>query len=106
MIWAFPSVGLSVTIFLFVIHKKDFLFNPLRKRSLNMENYQKILRKDFMNFFRDTEKLNELTPDDRVEIFRTILLGSSDLTMDLLNKILGDYSVDNLEVIELNNGEK
>ena len=71
-----------------------------------MENYQKILRKDFMNFFRDTEKLNELTPDDRVEIFRTILLGSSDLTMDLLNKILGDYSVDNLEVIELNNGEK
>lgn len=59
-----------------------------------------------MNFFRDTEKLNELTPDDRVEIFRTILLGSSDLTMDLLNKILGDYSVDNLEVIELNNGEK
>lgn len=59
-----------------------------------------------MNFFRDTEKLNELTPDDRVEIFRTILLGSSDITMDLLNEILGDYSVDNLEVIEINNGEK
>ena len=59
-----------------------------------------------MNFFRDAEKLNELTPDDRVEIFRTILLGSSDITMDLLNEILGDYSVDNLEVIEINNGEK
>lgn len=59
-----------------------------------------------MNFFRDTEKLNELTPDDRVEIFRTILLGNSDITMDLLNEILGDYSVDNLEVIEINNGEK
>lgn len=71
-----------------------------------MEDYQKISREDFMKFFRDTEKLNELTPDDRVEIFRTILLGSSDLTMDLLNEILGDYSVDNLEVIEINNGEK
>lgn len=71
-----------------------------------MENYQKILREDFMKFFRDTEKLNELTPDDRVEIFRTILLGSSDLTKDLLNEILGDYCIDNLEIIDRNNGEK
>lgn len=71
-----------------------------------MEDYRKISREDFVNFFRDTEKLNELTPDDRVEIFRTILLGSSDFSKDLLNEILGDYSVDNLEVIEINNGEK
>lgn len=71
-----------------------------------MEDYRNISRQDFMKFFRDTEKLNELTPDDRVEIFRTILLGSSDLTMDLMNEILGDYSVDNLEVVEINNGEK
>lgn len=71
-----------------------------------MENYQKISREDFMKFFRDTEKLNELTPDDRVEIFRTILLGSSDFSKDLLNEILGDYCVDNLEVIDRNNGEK
>lgn len=59
-----------------------------------------------MKFFRDTEKLNELTPDDRVEIFRTILLGSSDVTKDLLNEILGDYCVNNLEAIEIKNGEK
>ena len=71
-----------------------------------MENYQKISREDFMKFFRDTEKLNELTPDDRVEILRTILLGSSDFSKDLLNEILGDYCVDNLEVIDRNNGEK
>ena len=71
-----------------------------------MENYQRISREDFMKFFRDTEKLNELTPDDRVEIFRTILLGSSDFSKDLLNEILGDYCVDNLEVINRNNGEK
>ena len=71
-----------------------------------MENYQKITREGFMKFFRDTEKLKELTPDDRVEIFRTILLGSSDFSKDLLNEVLGDYCVDNLEVIEINNGEK
>ena len=57
-----------------------------------------------MKFFRDNDKLNELTVDDRIEIFRTILIGSSDLTKDLLNEILGDYSVDNLEVIERTNG--
>lgn len=71
-----------------------------------MENYQKISSEDFMKFFRDSEKLNELTPDDRVEIFRTILVGSSDITIDLLNEVLGDYCIENLEVIEIENGEK
>ena len=71
-----------------------------------MEDYQKITREDFMKFFRDTEKLNGLSPDDRVEVFRTILFGSSDFSKDLLNEVLGDYSVDNLRVIEINNGEK
>ena len=71
-----------------------------------MEDYQKITREDFMKFFRDTEKLNELTPDDRVEIFRTILLGSSDFSKDLLTEVLEDYCVDNLKVIEISNGEK
>jgi hypothetical protein len=71
-----------------------------------METYQKITREEFMKFFRDTEKLNELTPDDRVEIFRTVLLGSSDFSKDLLNEILGDYSVENLEVVEIGDGGK
>jgi hypothetical protein len=71
-----------------------------------MENYLKISREDFMNFFRNTAKLNELTTDDRVEIFRTILSGSSDFSKDLLNEILGDYCVDNLEIIDRNNVEK
>jgi putative ubiquitin-RnfH superfamily antitoxin RatB of RatAB toxin-antitoxin module len=71
-----------------------------------MENYQKISREDFMKFFRDDEKLNELSADDRVEIFRTILVGSSDLTKNLLNEILKDYSVSNLEIIEIENGKK
>lgn len=65
-----------------------------------MENYLQISRGDFMKFFRDDEQLNELTADDRIEIFRTILLGSSDITKELLNDILEDYSVSNLEIIE------
>lgn len=65
-----------------------------------MESYQKITREDFMKFFRDDEKLNELTPDDRIEIFCSILLGSSDITKELLDEVLADYSVRNLEVID------
>ena len=67
---------------------------------------QEFTRDDFMDFFRDDEKLNELTVEDRIEIFRTILVGSSDLTKDLLNEILKDYCVSNLKVIEVKNGER
>lgn len=65
-----------------------------------MENYKQISREDFMKFFRDNEKLNELTADDRVEIFCTILLGSSDITKELLDELLAEYSVGDLEVME------
>ncbi|WP_051224613.1 hypothetical protein [Flavobacterium tegetincola] len=71
-----------------------------------MENYQQITRENFMKFFRDDDELNKLSVDDRVEIFRTILAGSSDLTKDLLNEILADYSVSNFEVIQSENGKK
>ncbi|MBK8602687.1 MAG: hypothetical protein IPN87_06180 [Saprospiraceae bacterium] len=71
-----------------------------------MENYQKISREDFMKFFRDDYKLNELSVDDREEIFRTVLVGNSDFTKDLLDEVLSDYSVSNLEIIEIENGEK
>ena len=37
-----------------------------------METCKNITREAFMKFFRTTEKRNELTPDDRVEIFRTV----------------------------------
>lgn len=58
-----------------------------------------LTREQFMAFFRDDEKLNELTPDDRIEIFRTILLGNSDITVELLEEILSDYGVTHLRVI-------
>lgn len=65
-----------------------------------MKNCYQISREHFMRFFRDDEKLNELTVDDRIEIFKTILAGSSDFTKQLLNDILLDYSVSNIEVID------
>ena len=55
---------------------------------------------DFMAFFRDDEKLNLLSPDDRIEVFSTILLGSSDFKKKLFDEIFSDYCVSNLEVIE------
>lgn len=55
-----------------------------------------------MKFFRDTEKLNLLSPDDRIEVFSTILLGSSDFKKKLFDDIFSDYCVSNLEVVEVN----
>lgn len=69
-----------------------------------MKDYKAITREAFMQFFRDEEKLNELSPDDRIEIFSTILLGSSDITKALLEEVLKDYNVANLEVIETREG--
>lgn len=66
-----------------------------------MERIQNLSREDFMAYFRDDEKLNKLTADDRVEIFRTILAGSSDITKKLFDEILSDYCVRDIEVIEL-----
>lgn len=53
-----------------------------------------ISRAQFMDFFRDTEKLNELTVDDITEIFKGILVGPSDLKKKLLIEILNDYPVE------------
>lgn len=58
-------------------------------------------RDDFMEFFRDNEKLNTLSADDRVEIFQQILLGSSDITKELLENLLMDYAVEDLVIMQL-----
>ena len=63
-------------------------------------DYTSISRDDFMAFFRDDEMLNQLSADDRVEIFLQVLTGSSDITKDLLEQLLSDYSVGILKVIE------
>jgi hypothetical protein len=65
-----------------------------------MNRNSNIDRKDFMAFFRDDEKLKDLSADDRLEIFRSILIGSSDFSKALLNEVLGDYGVETLEVFD------
>lgn len=38
-----------------------------------MKTDQNRTGEDWIKFFRTTEKRNELTPDDRTEIFRTVV---------------------------------
>ena len=61
-------------------------------------------KQDFMDFFRDNEKLNLLTVEDRIEVFSSIMLGSSDFKKKLLDEVLSDYGVTTIDIIELNNG--
>ena len=63
-------------------------------------------REDFMAFFRDDEKLNSLTLEDRIEIFSYVLPGSSDITVELLDSLLSDYSVPDILVLKVENAEE
>ncbi|HQP46966.1 MAG TPA: hypothetical protein PKV59_09200 [Flexilinea sp.] len=49
-----------------------------------------------MDFFHDDEFINTLSTDDRLEIFRYILVGNSDFTRELLEEVLKDYGVGRL----------
>jgi hypothetical protein len=72
-----------------------------------MKEGQKLwTREDFMEFFRNDETLGLLTPDDRVEIFCQIMLGSMDFTKKLLENVLGDYGIDIYELLEINRRTK
>ena len=65
-----------------------------------MNTYKAINREACMMFFRDDEKSNELTVDDRIEMFCTVLAGSSNFTKELRDGILSDYCVEGLAVVE------
>ena len=57
-------------------------------------------RDEFMAFFRDDEKLQTLTADDRIEIFGQIMTGNSDFTKTLIESVLKDYCITHLRVLE------
>jgi len=80
------------------------LMSPPNTFIINNTRKNELTRDDFMEFFRDDEKLNLLSVDDRVEVFSTILLGSSDFKKRLFDEIFSDYCVSHLEVIEIENG--
>ena len=73
---------------------------------MKTENPVRMTRDEFMAFFRDDECLNELSVDDRIEVFSTILLGSSDFKKSLFNEIFSDYSESHLDIIEIDNGKR
>lgn len=54
-----------------------------------------------ITLFRDDEFFSDLSPDDRVEIFRTILLGGSDITPELLNSVISDYQVEGIGAVRV-----
>lgn len=60
-------------------------------------------RQDFMDFFRDDEKLNLLTLDDKFEKFTQILPGQCDFTVELFDEIFSNYDIGHLKVIEIEN---
>ncbi len=57
---------------------------------------EQMTRDGFMDFFRDDECINTLSTDDRLEIFRYILVGNSGFTWKLLEEVLRDYGVGRL----------
>ena len=57
-----------------------------------------------MDFFRDDDRLNLLTNDDRLEIFTQILAGSSDITKELLDGLLSDYSIGRFKLVQVSGG--
>ena len=64
-------------------------------------DYTSVTRDDFMAFFRNDEMLNQLSADDRLEIFQQVLRGSSDIAKELLDELINDYCVGGLEVVEV-----
>lgn len=52
-----------------------------------------ISRHEFMSYFRSDKYAEEITADDAKEIFLTCLKGSSDITPELLNQLLAEYSL-------------
>lgn len=69
--------------------------------SIIMESKIEFGRVQFMSFFRNNDKLSKLSVDDRIEVFKTVLAGSSDITKELLDNLLSDYCVRNLEVVKI-----
>ena len=59
-----------------------------------------ISRDLFMETFRSSDFHNLINDEDAIEIFMSVLKGSSDLTVDRLNALLADYSVGNLAVVD------
>ncbi len=58
-----------------------------------------INREQFMEYYRSDKYSEELSPDDKEEVFMSSLTGSSDITRELLQKVLDGYDAG--KIVEL-----
>jgi hypothetical protein len=64
------------------------------------EEVLEISREDFMSFWRSDRLSDVLTADDRMEIFASAPVGATDITKEVLDKILGSFGVENLRITD------
>jgi len=57
-----------------------------------IEHNPHLLHNTWMEFFRRDDFHDHVTTYDCVEVFRGILVGSSDITKELLDGVISDYS--------------
>lgn len=61
-------------------------------------------RNDFLDFFGNDEQLNQLSADDRIELFLSIMKDGDDITKELLNEVISDYNAD-IEIVDLHDAK-
>jgi hypothetical protein len=63
-----------------------------------------ITKEQFFQYYRSDKYSNELTRDEKIEVFLMSLEGSSDITIDLLFALCNEYDVDLEKLLEGENG--
>jgi len=64
-------------------------------------NKQNLTREEVMRFLRQENIHEILSPDDCLEIFLNILGGSSDLTKEILDRLLSNYGIDIRNIVTI-----
>lgn len=59
-----------------------------------------ISREQFMEYYRSDKYSEELSPDDKVEVFKGSLAGESDITQKLLQDLADDYNSGKIIIVQ------
>jgi hypothetical protein len=70
---------------------------------MSQKNYKNISREDFMSFFRDSNKIEMLSDEDKTEIASQLLMKDRNFFVKLLNNINGGYYASINQIIEERN---
>jgi len=74
-------------------------FSRKEKELKNMD-HKEITREEFMAYYRSDRYSEELSPDDKMEVFMGSIHGSSDLTKSVLEELLSDYGNEDLIITQ------